>query len=172
MTWSWKLLTNIEEKTWNSLPSIHFIVLYNFTSVTLVLQSFYIHLCKNEHFIVRTFRRKIVLQTGLQFINVDAIFLGFLLIPIFVVIFLNEKSPDKLLINRVILLLLQKRYYFIYKQTFGSIHPLWYLIFHRSFSFSQMDLFSEIAYKITFCKNLVQFFCLYVFIFLFVRFQM
>ena len=30
-----KLLTNTEEQTWNSLPSIDFIVFYNFTFMSL-----------------------------------------------------------------------------------------------------------------------------------------
>ena len=56
--------------------------------------------------------------TDLSVATENDVILGFLLISIFVVIFLDEKFADKILINRVILLLLQERHYFICKQTF------------------------------------------------------
>ena len=94
------------------------------------------------------------------------------MIPIFVVIFADEKSADKLFINREILLLLQERHHFIVNKPLYSIHPFYYLISYRILFFSLMDLFSEIGHKSIFYKNLVQFFCLYVFMFLSVKFQM
>ena len=51
--------------------------------------------------------------TDLSVATENDVILGFLLISIFVVIFLDEKFADKILINRVILLLLQERHYFI-----------------------------------------------------------
>ena len=118
---------------WFYCISQFYIYVRYFSFLYLPFTLFYIYLCKNEHLFVRSFRRKILLQMDLQFINADAIILGFLLIPIFDVFFLDEKFADKFLINRVILLLLQKGIVLFVNQPFCSIHPFCYLIFYRIF---------------------------------------